>query len=291
MPTDEYLQVNRTNWDSRAVVHAEGYDLDALVADPERLSGVVEFDRPRLGDVAGLDAVHLQCHLGTDTLSLARLGARMTGVDLSGTSLDLARDLAQRAGADIEYVRSDVYAAPAALDGRRFDLVYTGIGALCWLPSIRRWAQTVADLLRPGGRLFVRDAHPVLLGALAMQVGAEHVDREQQPSISGPGTLTPALEMPYFEQAEPLVWVDETTYSGTGTVEQPRSMEWNHGLGEIVTGVLDAGLELTSLTEHDSVPWDALPGLMVHDEATGEFRLADRPERLPATFTLTARRR
>ena len=99
----------------------------------------------------GLDAVHLQCHLGTDTLSLARLGARMTGVDLSGTSLDLARTLAQRAGADIEYVQSDVYAVPAALDGRRFDLVYTGIGALYWMPSIRRWAQTVAELLRPVG--------------------------------------------------------------------------------------------------------------------------------------------
>ena len=139
--------------------------------------------------------------------------------------------------------------------------------------------------------MFVRDAHLVLLAALAMHVSAEHADREQQPSISGPGTLTPALEMPYFERAEPLVWVDETTYSGTGTVAQPRSMEWNHGLGEIVAAVPAAGLDLTSRTEHDSVPWDALPRLMVHDEATGEPRLADRPARLPATFSPTGRRR
>ena len=291
VPADEYLELNRSNWDSRAPVHAQGYGIDRLLADPRSLSGVVAFDLPRLGDIAGLDVVHMQCHIGTDTLSLARLGARVTGVDLSGASLDEARSLATRAGADIEYVQSDVYAAPGALDGRRFDLVYTGIGAICWLPSIRRWAQTVTDLLRPGGRLFIRDGHPVLLSALAMTVGAEHEDRQQQAWITGPGGVTPALELPYFEQPEPLVWNDEYTYAGTEKVAQPRSMDWNHGLGEIVTAVLDAGLELTSLTEHDSVPWDALPGLMVLDEVTGEYRLRDRPARLPATFTLTARRR
>ena len=289
MSADEYLDVNRANWDSRAPVHAEGYGIEGLLADPLRLSSVVGFDRPRLGDIAGLDVVHLQCHIGTDTLSLARLGARVTGVDLSGASLDEARSLAERAGADIEYVQSDVYAAPHALGGRRFDLVYTGIGAICWMPSIRRWAQTVAELLRPGGRLFIRDGHPVLLSALAVSVGAEHVDRQQQAWITRPGALTPALELPYFEQPEPLVWHDEYSYAGAAKVAEPRSMEWNHGLGEIVTAVLDAGLELTSLTEHHSVPWDALPGLVVLDEETGEYRLRDRPERLPATFTLTAR--
>ncbi|MFC8923225.1 class I SAM-dependent methyltransferase [Cellulosimicrobium sp. NPDC057127] len=291
MAADEYLDVNRTNWDARATVHAQAYGFERLLADPHRLSDVVAFDRPRLGEVSGLDVVHLQCHLGTDTLSLARLGARVTGVDLSGTSLDEARRLAERAGADVEYVQSDVYSAPEALDGRQFDVVYTGIGAICWLPSIRRWAQTVAALLRPGGRLFLRDGHPVLLSTLAMTVGDEHDDRAQQSWISGPGALTPALELPYFEQPEPLVWEDELSYAGAEKLAQPRSMEWNHGLGEIVTAVLDAGLELTSLTEHDSVPWDALPGLMVEDETTGEHRLRDRPERLPASFTLTARRR
>ncbi|GIG29522.1 class I SAM-dependent methyltransferase [Cellulomonas marina] len=287
----DYLDVNRTNWDARARVHVRGYGIDRLLGDPTAVSDVVTFDLPRLGDVAGLDGVHLQCHLGTDTLSLARLGARMTGVDLSGGSLDEARALARRAGADIAYVQSDVYAAPEALGGRQFDLVYTGIGALCWLPSIERWARTVAALLRPAGRLFIRDGHPVLLSSVGLTVGDEHPDRAQQPWISGPGTPTPALELPYFEQTEPLVWSDEHSYAGTDHVEQPRSMEWNHGLGEIVTAVLGAGLELTSLVEHDSAPWDALPGLMTLDEASGEYRLRDRPERLPATFTLTARRR
>lgn len=285
---DEYLRINRANWDSRVPVHVQGYGIERLVTDPTALSDVVAFDRGRLGDLTGLDAVHLQCHLGTDTLSLARLGGRVVGLDLSPASLAQARLIAARAGATIEYVESEVYAAPAALGDRRFDLVYTGIGALCWLPSIQRWARTAAALLRPGGRLFVRDGHPVLNSLAVVEVGAEPVDRTQQSWITGPGASTAALELPYFEQAEPLTWTDEHTYAGDAPVASPTSVEWNHGLGEIVTAVLDAGLRLTALVEHATVPWEALPGLMVLDEATGEYRLRDRPERLPATFTLTA---
>jgi SAM-dependent methyltransferase len=284
----DYLAVNRANWDARAPIHAENYGIDRLLGDPSGLSQVVEFDRPRLGGLAGLEAVHLQCHIGTDTLSLHRLGARMTGVDLSPASLAQARKLAGLAGADIDFVESDVYSAPVALGGRQFDLVYTGIGAIGWLPDIRRWAQVVADLLRPGGRLFIREGHPVLWASIVVQLGADPVDRVQQPVISGAGTRTLALELPYFEQAEPLAWTEEATYAGDARVNSPDSLEWNHGLGEIITALLDAGLQLCSFTEHDSVPYDALPGLMDFEESTGEYRLHDRPERLPASYTLTA---
>ncbi|MFZ1283850.1 MAG: methyltransferase domain-containing protein [Propionicimonas sp.] len=287
-PDVDYLAINRANWDSRAPLHARAYGIDRLLDDPSALSEVVAFDVPRLGDIDGLDVLHLQCHIGTDTLSLHRLGARVTGLDLSGVSLAEARALAARAGASIDYVEAEVYSAVSALAGRTFDVVYTGIGALCWLPSIQRWAETVAALLRPGGRLFVRDGHPVLHSLLAVRVADEHPDRDQQPTISGPGSLTPALELPYFEQSEAVRWRDEFTYAGAERVESPESLEWNHGLAEIVTAVLGAGLQLTSLVEHDSVPWEALPGLMERDPATGEYRLLDRPARLPASFTLTA---
>jgi SAM-dependent methyltransferase len=287
---DDYLSINAANWDARADVHAGpgGYRLD-LVEDPSWISGVVRFDRPRLGDVTGLDGLHLQCHLGTDTVSLSRLGARMTGLDLSPRSLELAREVADRAGADVDYVQADVYAAPEVLDGRTFDLVYTGIGALCWLPDIRRWAETVARLLRPGGRLFVRDEHPVLFSAVGLVVRDHHPDRDQQPWISGPGDATPALELPYWETADGLTWSDDVSYAGEGRLASTVNREWNHALSEVVMAVLDAGLQLELLVEHDSVPWDALPGLMVEDEH-GEFRLRDRPGRLPASFTLVARR-
>ena len=233
------------------------------------------FDRPRLGEVAGLDVAHLQCHLGTDTLSLHRLGARATGLDFSPASLAQARELARRAQAPIRYVEGNVYDAVELLGSERYDLVYTGIGALCWLPDIAAWARVVAGLLRPGGRLFVRDAHPVL-NALA--------------DAAAPGDAV-RLEYPYVEAAGPTRWDDGVSYVvGPGRLEHATTYEWNHGLGEIVTAVLDAGMELTGLAEHDSIPWPQLGPLMVLDEAGGEWRLADRPERLAASFTLQARR-
>ncbi len=286
--SEDYRDINRANWDSRAPVHARNYGNERLLADPTALSDVVRFDLPLLGRLDGLDVVHLQCHIGTDTLSLARLGAAsVTGVDLSSASLIEARRLAEAAGVPIRYVESDVYSAPEVID-EQFDVVYTGIGAICWLPSIQRWAQTVAALLRPGGRLFIRDGHPVLNSLLLVELGPDPQDRDQQPQVTGAGGSTVALELPYFEQAAWVEWNDESTYAGDDPVGSPRSVEWNHGLAEIVTAVLDAGLQLTSLTEHDSVPWEPFPGLMTYDEATGEYRLRDRPERLAASFTLTA---
>jgi len=285
---DDYLAINAANWDSRAPLHARAYGIERYLSDPDALSDVVRFDSARLGDIAGLDTVHLQCHIGTDTLSLHRLGARMTGVDLSGASIDHARQLAADAGADITYVQSDVYSASEALEHRTYDLVYTGIGAICWLPSIERWARTVAELLRPGGRLFIRDMHPVLNSSLAMTVANDHPDRVQQSWISGPGDVTIALELPYWEQQQGMVWSDEVTYAGDEAVSSPCSVEWNHSLGEIVMAVLGAGLRLTGLVEHDSVPFQPFPGAMTYEPETGEYRLTERPERLPATFTLTA---
>jgi SAM-dependent methyltransferase len=206
-------------------------------------------------------------------VSLERLGAHVTGLDFSTASLTEARRIAGLAGAAATFVLASVYDAPDVLGRERFDVVYTGVGALCWLPDIRRWGRVVADLLRPGGRLHIREGHPVLW-ALAE---------------ARPDRLL-ALEYPYFEHADPNVWTDGGTYVETdATFSATTSHEWNHGLGEIVMSLLDAGLELTLLEEHDSVPWDALPGQMER-VGEGEFRLADRPERLPHSYTLQAMR-
>jgi SAM-dependent methyltransferase len=269
----DYREVNRASWDERAPAHAASpdYGIQRFVDDPAHLSDVVRFDLPLLGDVAGLRGVHLQCHIGTDTVSLARLGARMTGLDFSPAALAEARALAARTGADVSFVEADVYDAVAVLGAESFDLVFTGIGALGWLPDIRRWARTVADLLRPGGRLFLREGHP-MLWSLA----------DARPD----GLLV--VEHPYFEQPEPTVWDDAGTYVQTDAVfTATLTHEWNHGLGEIFTALTDAGLRVTDLVEHDSVPWEALPGQMTRDER-GEWRLTDRPERLPTTYTLQA---
>jgi SAM-dependent methyltransferase len=272
---DDYLAINRANWDDRAAAHAASpdYAVERFVGDPTFLSEVVRFDVPRLRDVAGLDGVHLQCHIGTDTVSLARLGANMTGLDLSPASLAEARELARRTATPIDFVESEVYGALDTLGPASFDLVYTGIGALCWLPDIARWAGVVAGLLRSGGRLFIREGHPMLWA-----IDETHTDRI-------------VVDYPYFEHDEPLVFDDGGTYVETDAVFGHNvAHSWNHGLGEIIGALLAAGMELTSLVEHDSVPWPALPGQMVKGD-DGEWRLTERPGRLAASYTLQARRR
>ena len=269
-------ELNRALWDERAPVHAasDDYGVARFASDPAHLSDTVRFDLPRLGDIRGLRGVHLQCHIGTDTVSLARLGAHMSGLDFSPASIEQARGLSEGAGAEVSWHVSDVHDAVEVLGAGAFDLVYTGIGALCWLPSAARWAQVVAELLTPGGRLFLREASPVLWA----------VDESRDDDLL-------VLEYPYRETPQPMEFVEDGTYVSTQHVfPARRSHTWNHGMGEIVTAVLDAGLVLTRLEEHDSVPWEAIRGRM-EQVAQGEWRLRDRPERLPHTYTLQAVKR
>ena len=267
--------MNLTNWEARVPLHLGpgGYDL-ASFDDPEHLSGVVRYDLVRLGDIEGLDVVHLQCHIGTDTVSLARLGARsVIGVDFSPSAIAAATDLSARIATDVEFVESDVHHAAAVLGAGCCDLVYTGIGALCWLPDAGRWAQVVADLLRPQGRLFMREGHPML----------------DTLSDTRPDDLM-VVQYPYFETTG-TTFTETTTYGGEGTVSAPHGVSFNHGLGEVFTALTAAGLTVTALDEHREVPWRALGGSMIEStEFAGEFVLADGPERLPLTYTVQARK-
>ncbi len=263
---------NLANWSERAPMHAQSpdYGTRELIADPEAISDVVRFDLPLLGDISGLRVLHLQCHIGTDTISLARLGATVTGLDFSAAAVAEGRQLAAKCGVDVRFVEGDAYEAAGLLGEGSFDLVYTGIGALCWLPRIDLWAGVVSSLLEPGGRLFIREGHP-MLWALDERV---------------PESLL--VRYPYFETLEPLSLDEPESYV---TTERPvtasLSHSWNHGLGETVTALLVEGMTLTTLVEHDSVPWDALPGHMVCEDL-GEWRLREGRERLPLTYTLIA---
>lgn len=267
-------EINRLQWDERAPAHANSpdYHVASFAQDPDYLSYVVRFDLPRLGEVAGLRGVHLQCHIGTDTISLARLGAHMIGLDFSPAALSEARRIAALAGAEVDFVQADVYDAVSALGAGGFDLVFTGVGALCWLPDVRRWARTVADLLRPGGRLFIREFHPVVWTL------EERAD-----------DLLVVVD-PYFETSEPYVDEDDATYVETDTTFSHRvAHTWNHGLGEIIGGLLEAGMELTAFDEHRSMPSELLPGAVVRDEHE-EWHLREQPDRVPLTYTLQARK-
>jgi SAM-dependent methyltransferase len=267
---DDYRRLNQANWDDRVPIHVGSPDYAAdRFDDPGFLSAVVRFDAPRLGDLRGVRGIHLQCHIGTDTVSLARLGASMTGLDFSPPALAAARSLATRTGVDATFLEGDVYDAVAVAGAGSYDLVYTGIGALCWLPDVRRWASVVAGLLAPGGRLLIREGHPVLWS----------IDENRTDAL--------VVGYPYFEQVEPMVFTEEFSYvTSDVALTATTTHQWNHGLGEIVGAVLAAGLVLVGLEEHRSVPYDALPGRM---EPVGEeFQLAEHGERVPLTYTLQA---
>lgn len=273
------VDANRLNWDDRATVHAASrdYDVDGLVADPLRISSVVQDDLALLGphlpdgSVDGLDLVHLQCHIGTDSISLSRLGARVTGVDQSRTSLDIARSIAARAGTDTAFVESEVTRAREALTGD-FDLVYTSIGTVCWLPDLSAWAHTIASLLRPGGTFFIRDGHPSLA------------------TIDFDRTDVLALKYRYFSDGEAERWDQTDTYTDgdTSAITHGLTFEWPHPVSEVLTALLDAGLTLVAFGEQRTIPWKALEIM----EPRGDSWVLPEPmqAQLPLTYSIVARK-
>ncbi|MEJ5943895.1 class I SAM-dependent methyltransferase [Pseudokineococcus basanitobsidens] len=274
------VAANLRNWEERVPIHLVGYGTDAFVADPHRLSDVARQDlalmAPHLpgGSLEGLDLLHLQCHIGTDTLSFARCGARVTGVDLSPSAITAARSLAERAGLAATFVESEVTAAQHAVTGT-FDVVHTSIGALCWLPDLPAWGRTVAAMLRPGGLFFVRDGHPVMAA-----LDDVHED----------GRLV--LARPYFGGTPERWYGDQTYVESDVRLTSTETWEWKHPLSEVVTVLLDAGLRITSLGEQDLLPWKAFPHMV---EVTGEHGSAwalpgEQRAHLPLTFSLTATR-
>ncbi|WP_159575169.1 class I SAM-dependent methyltransferase [Microbacterium sp. 8M] len=261
---------NRENWDDRVPLHVEAYGLDAF-DDPAHLSDVVRTDAAALAPFlpqgfAGLDVCHLQCHIGTDTLSFARLGAHVTGVDFSAPALEAAAALAARMGLDADWVETDVLDAAAAV-GSEFDLVYTSIGTITWLEDLNRWAAQVAQLLRPGGTFYIRDGHPVLYGLDETRDELVHRFR-------------------YFENGRALAWDDEGTYAGDGTVAHPRTYEWPHPISSVVNALLGAGLRIVHMDEGRTLPWRFSPRML---EVDGEYVWpAEERDLVPCTFTIVA---
>lgn len=279
---DEALSANRANWDDRAAVHgaSDHYDLAALAADSERLSDVIAADLPLLsshlpnGSLSGLELVHLQCHIGTDTLSLSRCGARVIGVDFSSASIRIARQLASEAGHEIRYVESDVMQAAAAV-GQQVDVVYTSIGTICWLPDLDAWAQNIAALLRPGGVFYFRDSHPML-----------H-------TLDDMGEAPFTVRTRYFANGCTQTFENTATYTDgdQSAIRHTRNYEWPHPISETIQALLDAGLRLRFIDEGHSLEWQALPEMVrAHHEDQGATFVLPPPwdVRIPLTFTLIA---
>jgi SAM-dependent methyltransferase len=266
---DDWFDLNRAWWDERVPIHVQGefYGLDEFVADPDA-TRLRPFEIAELGDVAGRTLVHPQCHFGLDTLSWARRGASVTGIDFSEPAVAAANEAARRTGLDARFLVGNVYDAVDVVDGRRFDVVYTGLGALNWLPDIPRWAQVMADLAAPGGLLYLVEFHPLT-------------------GILGDDDLTVAH--PYFHD-EPQRFDDgDGTYADLGAAtETSETVEWTHGLGEVLTAVLDAGFAIEAYHEFDYTLFPRWP-FLVRDGRT--FRLPPDVPAIPLMYSLRARTR
>ena len=269
---DAALRDNEALWNAWTQIHeaSEFYDLNGFKRGGIRLS---QYEIDEVGPVAGKDLLHLQCHFGIDTLSWARLGARVTGADFSEAAIELARSVAAEIGIeDARFVRSNLYDLPEVLEGD-FDIVYTSRGVLGWLPDIRRWAEVVAHFLRPGGRFYITEIHPV-----AQVLEDEEVE---------PGEIV--IRYPYWEHREPLSWEVKGSYADPDAdVVGQTEHGWDHGLGEIVTALIDAGLRIESLREYPFVEWKL--GFLVEAD-DGTWRLPPVVDgELPLFFSILATR-
>jgi SAM-dependent methyltransferase len=273
---DDHLSANRANWDERVASHLKAYGAEEFTDDPRAISSVVATDAKALephlpgGSVEGLKLMHLQCHIGTDTLSWARLGADVTGIDFSPEAIQAARMLATRAGIAARFETSTVEDSPDTVTDR-FDIVYTSVGVLVWLPRLDVWAKAIHALLKPGGLFYVRDAHPVLY--------ALDYDRDD-------GLLV--LNQPYFESGRPVRYDEGTTYADDDVrLQNATTYEWTHSLSEIIQALLNAGLVIMAFAEGKTIPWKALPTLI---STPAGYVLPDNPDRLPLEFSIVARR-
>jgi SAM-dependent methyltransferase len=256
----DWRELNRAWWDERVPIHvrSELYDVEGFKAGKEQLR---PFELRLAGDVSGLRMAHLQCHFGEDTMAWARHGASIVGLDFSEPAVDTANRLADELGLDARFVCSDVYDAVDAFGGERFDLVYTGLGALNWLPDLDGWAEVVTRLLKPGGRLLLAEFHPF--------------------SWVFEDELT--VEHDYFAEG-PLVWSDEGSYADlTASTVNNQTVEHSHGLAEVVTALLARGHHLRALEEYDYTLFPRFPFLSEHD---GVFTFPEGMAKVPLMFAL-----
>lgn len=269
------LRDNQANWDDRAKVHlaSDFYDVENLIADPTQITDTVQHDyavlKPWLPQktVAKLDLLHLQCHIGTDTLSWQRLGAtHVTGLDFSPQSLEYARQIADRANAPLTYVEGDARFASQKIQSQ-FDVIVTSMGTITWLPELTSWAHSIAQLLKAGGTFLIRDDHP-FLNALDFESLVVHTD------YFNDGVLT------YDEDGS---YTDHSAHK----IQHTTNHNWNHDFQELTSALRDAGLTIEFLGEYDRTEWPALPDLIQRDDW---YVLPESAPRIPLTFALVVKK-
>lgn len=259
---EESFALNRALWNARTMHHvgSKFYDIEDFLSGTNSLSAK---ELELLGDVAGRPVLHLQCHFGQDSLSLARMGAKVTGLDLSDVAISEARKLAVSARLNADFIEANVLDLQSALEGR-FDIVFTSYGVLGWLPELETWATNIARYLKPGGKLVLVEFHPAvwMFNNAFTEVAYSYFNRE------------------VIEETEMATYAD-----GTAEINL-KSHGWNHALGETITALLDAGLRIERFEELDGSPHDRFQRTVKGTD--GLYRIAGMEGKLPMVYALVA---
>jgi 2-polyprenyl-3-methyl-5-hydroxy-6-metoxy-1,4-benzoquinol methylase len=271
LSSEAQMAVNRLKWDERVPIHIADrtgiYDVPGFLRGNDTLKSIEDSE---IGDVSGRRIAHLQCHFGLDSLSLARRGATVTGLDFSQEAVTAAKGLAEQTGLGAEFVCGNVYDAVEHLGPAGFDMVYVSWGAIIWLPDIARWAAVASRLLVPGGRLYLADLHPALA----------QLEEED-------GKLVFTYPRRSHGSREALKFHEDQSYAGNGAVlGNKQHFEWIHPLSDIVTALHEGGLRLDFLHEHDMLPWPGLPSMVPAPD--GMYRFPDQMIAPPVAFSLGA---
>lgn len=260
-----YIEINRNSWNNRTETHlkSEFYDLDGFLSGKTSLN---EIELNLLGDITGKTILHLQCHFGQDTISLSRLCANVTGVDLSDKAIESAKQIAAETHSDAKFICCDVYDLPSHLD-ETFDIVFTSYGTIGWLPDLDRWAKIVSKYLKPNGQFVFVEFHPVVW---MFDDNFEKVFYR------------------YFNSG-PIVESENGTYADkTAQISQEYVM-WNHGLGEVIGNLIKNGLEIKSLEEFDYSPYNCFNKTVAFEPK--KYRIEHLEDKIPMVFSIVAEKK
>ena len=259
-----YLEINRKSWNERVDAHyaSEFYDVEGFLKGKSSLNDI---ELELLGNVEGKKILHLQCHFGQDSISLARMGASVTGVDLSDKAIAKARELAEKTNTDAQFICCDLYDSPLHLD-EKFDLIFTSYGTIGCLPDIDKWAKIVAQFLKPKGQFVLVEFHPLVW------MFDDNFEK---------------IQYRYFH-TEPIVEQESGTYADRGADIQGENITWNHGLEEVVNSLIQNDISIQSLTEYDYSPYCCFQHAV--EMAPKKFRIAHLEDKIPMVYAIVGRK-
>ncbi len=263
---EKYLKNNQKLWDEVTAIHARSdfYDVAGFKAGKSMM--VMPFELEEVGDVNGKTLLHLQCHFGMDTITWARRGAKATGVDFSEEAIKLAKSLSKETGIKAEFICSDIYKLPEVLK-KKYDIVYTSGGILCWLPDLEKWGKIISHFLKLGGFFYIMEGHP-FMNVFDNSMTATELKVTQ----------------PYFHNPKPMSWSWEEDYADPSFVGKYNSYEWSHSLGEVVNAIIGAGLKIEFLHEHTAIFFKQFPFMQ---KGKDNYWHLD-GDKLPLVFSLKA---